>query len=107
MARKQPTMQALNVNKGKKGMRLSAERYHAVKEAILAALPPGEEGLLFKDLPGEVASRVPAGLFEGASIAWYTTSVKLDLEARGLIERVPGSRPQRLRRAQEPGRAGG
>jgi Family of unknown function (DUF6958) len=34
------------------------------------------------------------------SVGWYTTSVNLDLEARGLIERVPGAQPQRLRRVQ-------
>ncbi len=31
--------------------------------------------------------------FDG-SVMWYYTTVKLDLEARGEIRRVPGSRPQ-------------
>jgi hypothetical protein len=34
-------------------------------------------------------------LFEG-SIPWYVTTVKLDLEARGVIERVPGPGEQKL-----------
>jgi len=34
--------------------------------------------------------------FEG-SVSWYFTTVKLDLEARGILERVPGERPQRIR----------
>jgi len=34
--------------------------------------------------------------FEG-SISWYVTTVKLDMEARGEIERVPDSNPQQLR----------
>ena len=33
--------------------------------------------------------------FEG-SIPWYVTTVKLDLEARGEIERIPGSKEQKL-----------
>jgi hypothetical protein len=33
-----------------------------------------------------------------ASVGWYVTTVKLDLEARKRIERVPGSNPQLLRR---------
>jgi hypothetical protein len=33
------------------------------------------------------------GNFEG-SVMWYVTTVKLDLEARGNIKRVPNSRPQ-------------
>jgi hypothetical protein len=32
------------------------------------------------------------------SVMWYVTTVALDLEARGEIERVPGSKPQRPRR---------
>jgi len=38
--------------------------------------------------------------FDG-SISWYVTTVKLDAEARGLIQRVPKSRPQRLRLAAD------
>jgi len=33
------------------------------------------------------------GNFEG-SVTWYVTTVKLDLEARGVVKRVPHSRPQ-------------
>jgi hypothetical protein len=33
------------------------------------------------------------GKFEG-SVMWYVTTVKLDLEARGDVKRVPNSRPQ-------------
>ncbi len=32
------------------------------------------------------------------SVSWYTTTVKLDMEVRGEIERLPGSRPKRIRR---------
>ena len=28
---------------------------------------------------------------------WYVTTVKLDLEARGQLKRVPKSRPQRVK----------
>ncbi len=37
--------------------------------------------------------------FDG-SINWYVTSVKLDLEARSEVERIPGKRPQILRLSQ-------
>ena len=36
------------------------------------------------------------GTFEG-SVTWYVTTVKLDLEARGTLKRVPNSRPQLVR----------
>jgi hypothetical protein len=38
------------------------------------------------------------GKFEG-SVTWYVTTVKLDLEARGEVKRVPNSRPQLVRLA--------
>ena len=34
--------------------------------------------------------------FDG-SISWYVTTIKLDLEARGIIERIPKKRPQTLK----------
>lgn len=74
-------------------------KYEAVRKAILAAVPKTGEGLLFKDLPGRVRDLVaPESLENLGSVTWYTTTVKLDLEARGEVKRVPGSRPQRLLR---------
>ncbi len=80
----------------RKGTRISKAMYEAVRVAILDAVPDGEPGLLFKDLTGEVEKRVPEHLFHSASVSWYTVTVKLDLEARGLVKRLPGSSPQRL-----------
>ena len=76
--------------------------YEAVREAILDAVAGEVPGLRFVDLSREVERRAPKGLFENASVGWYTTTVKLDLEARGLIKRVPGVSPQRLVRAGRP-----
>ena len=57
-----------------------------------------QEEVRFKDLPAAVEESLQEP-FVG-SISWYVTTVKLDLEARGLLERVPGATPQRLRLAQ-------
>jgi hypothetical protein len=50
-----------------------------------------------KDLRTHVAAHLSeiekAGL---GSIGWYTTTVKLDREVKGIIARVPGSKPQKL-----------
>jgi hypothetical protein len=101
VATNRKTIRTRNVNKGAAGMRVSAETYEAVKKAILAAVPRNRQGILFKDLPREVAKRADKSLFpKKGSASWYTTVVKLDLEARGLIERIPGSVPQRLRRVK-------
>jgi len=93
------TIKTRNINKGVDGTNIDKVKYEAVRKAILAVVPKTGEGIRFKDLPKEVAKRVPAAHFpKKGSASWYTTVVKLDLEARKLIERVPGSSPQRLRR---------
>lgn len=79
---------------GKQGVNIDKAKYDAIAAAILAAIQSA--GVLpFGDLAAAVTARLSAE-FEG-SIGWYTTTVKLDLEARGLIERVPGVTPQQLR----------
>ena len=84
---------------GKQPTRIARWKYDAVKAAILGALPREGEGIAAKELPEFVENLLPPGdLEELGSVTWYTVTVKLDLEVRGLIERVPGSKPQRLRR---------
>jgi len=81
---------------GKQGVNISKQKYDVIQQAILAIL--GEQGeVFFKDLAAEVEHRLE-GNFVG-SISWYVTSVKLDLEARGVIKRISKSSPQRLRLA--------
>ncbi len=95
------TTATLNVNyaRGKGGTRVDAEKYEIMRKALLKAVPRTKTGIAFKDLPGAVAKALPTGdRARFGSIAWYATTVKLDLEARGLLERIPGSKPQRLRR---------
>jgi hypothetical protein len=87
-----------NPGKGKKGPRIDATRYELMKAAILAVVPRDADGVTFASLPKLVEKKLAGDVFAGASIPWYATTVKLDLEARGLIERIPGKAPQRLRR---------
>ncbi len=79
---------------GKQGVRISQAKYEAVREAILESLQANSE-MTFTELTNVVQQRL-ASTFEG-SISWYVTTVKLDLEARNEIRRVPRTRPQRLR----------
>ncbi len=78
---------------GQQGVNIDCDKYEQVREAIIDTLEHVEDIALHK-LPPAVAKKLPD--FDG-SISWYTTTIKLDLEARGLIERVPDSSPQRLR----------
>ncbi len=82
-----------NPNTGRDDMRISRAIYDPVRAAILAAID--EAGTLpLADLRAEVERRTPSEMWETSSVGWYTTSVKLDLEAKGLI-RKEGS-PQQL-----------
>jgi hypothetical protein len=80
--------------KGKKGVNISKAKYDLMRDTILEIVG-ANEGVTFKEMTQVVGEKL-AGKFEG-SIGWYTTVVKLDLEARGTIERVPNSQPQQLR----------
>ncbi|NIM93472.1 MAG: hypothetical protein GTO18_07155 [Anaerolineales bacterium] len=84
----------LNPVPEKAGTNIDRAKYELIRESIINSIQ--ESGVLtFKQLQKEVHKDLD-GRFEG-SISWYVTTVKLDLEARGIIERVPSSSPQQLR----------
>ena len=95
-------MTTRNPGAGKKSRRVDAARYEAMRTALLRVVPGDGEGVAFASLPGLVATGLPADMFRGASIPWYVATVKLDLESRGLLRRVPGSRPQRIVLGRRP-----
>ncbi|MBM3299725.1 MAG: hypothetical protein FJY85_07205 [Deltaproteobacteria bacterium] len=69
---------------GKKGVNISRAKYEIVKAVILECLLA--KTLTHLELTECVSTKLKKG-FEG-SVPWYTESVKLDLEARKIIERV-------------------
>ncbi len=73
-------------------------KYEAVRAAILAAVrDAGAEGLAFKELSGEVESRLAADdLARLGSVVWHVTTVKLNMEVEGELVRLEGRGPQRL-----------
>ena len=75
----------------KQGVNISREKYEIICEAIMCVLKREKE-ISFRDLSRAVEKEVKDN-FEG-SVTWYVTTVKLDLEARGTVKRVPNSRPQ-------------
>lgn len=84
---------------GKQGVNIDRAKYDLIRQAIIASVQQRGE-MPFGELAAAVEASLP-GPFDG-SIGWYTVSVKLDLEARGLIERVPGRSPQVIRLVQAP-----
>lgn len=90
-----------NINPGVGNTRMARLKYEFWRAAILEAVPRSAHGIAFADLPARIRELLPPERLAGmGAVTWHVTSVKLDLEARGLIERIPGARPQRLRRMQ-------
>jgi len=84
------TVKTLHPDK-KQGVNISREKYEIIRKLILSTLRTQKE-ITFMNLSRAVEKEVN-GNFEG-SVMWYVTTVKLDLEARGQVKRVPNSRPQ-------------
>jgi hypothetical protein len=80
--------------KGKTGVNILKRRYDVIRNFIVETLIEHNE-ISFKDLT-ELAFSGLSNNFDG-SVGWYIVTVKLDLEARGLIRRVPNTSPHRLR----------
>ena len=79
-------IQTLHPDPGKQGVNIDLTKYTQVKKTIQSILLDRGD-VRFKELSPAV-EEVLGQAFEG-SIPWYVTTVKLDLEARGLIERIP------------------
>lgn len=75
---------------GKKGVRISKTKYDMIKDAMIECLKGGS--LTHLELMDCMKKRLE-NKFEG-SIGWYSETVKLDLEARNIIERKTEAKPQ-------------
>ncbi len=73
---------------GKRGVNISKARYETMKKTILEVFR--KEGLTHHELTYAVERKLK-GKFDG-SIPWYMEGTKLDLEARGVIQRIPGEK---------------
>ena len=88
-----------NVNHPGRVKRVDADMYEAMKRAFLKILPQISPGLRETEIRERVIAHLPEELFpEGAKAGWWTKTVQLDLEAKGLIARDK-TKPLRWRRA--------
>ena len=79
---------------GKKGVNILKRRYEFIKDFILTTIENQDE-ISFDEL-SDLAVKTLTASFDG-KVLWYLVTVKLDLEARGLIERIPKTSPHQLR----------
>ena len=83
---------------GKNGVNIETAKYQAMRTALISVISGSSDGTATGELTGLVEEELDQAVFPPDSkLTWYVITVKQDLEARGLIEIVPNSKPQRVR----------
>lgn len=85
-------IQTLHPIPGKSNKRIALEKYKLIKDEILGILSQAE--LTHTELMEQLYVNVKDN-FDGG-VQWYGETVKLDLEARKMIERT-GTKPEKYR----------
>ena len=79
--------------------KVDAEKYEAMKQALMRILPHQAPGLTQTEMRNKVVFHLPEHLFPGGEKAdWWSKCVQLDLEADGIIERERTAKPLRWHR---------
>ncbi|TWI00985.1 hypothetical protein IP90_02607 [Luteimonas cucumeris] len=87
-----------NPNSPGRTERVDADKYNAMKTALLAVLPEATPGFTVAETKTRLLPLLPDALFpQGATAGWWLKAVQLDLEAKGIIAREP-TKPLRLHR---------
>ena len=77
-----------NVNHPGSSSSVDAGMYYAMRDALLHVLPTTAPGLTEAEFRDAVLPHLPDDLFPGgAKAGWWSKSVQLDLEAKGVIAR--------------------
>lgn len=79
---------------GKKGVNILRRRYNMIKDFMVKTIKKHKE-ISYEDL-NDLAVKELSDTFDG-KVVWYVVTVKLDLEARGIIERIPKTSSHCLR----------
>ncbi|UZO79686.1 hypothetical protein NBT05_12065 [Aquimarina sp. ERC-38] len=78
---------------GKKGVNIALAKYEIIKKYIISILKK-EGTLTYQDLNTRAINELTP-TFDG-KVGWYLVTVKLDLEARGVIRRIPKTSPHQI-----------
>ena len=89
-----------NVNVPGRTSKVDAEKYEAMKAAILKVTPKKAPGITASEMVARVKPLLPKKLWpKGEKVGWWQKTVQLDLEAKGQLKRDPKSKPMRWYRA--------
>ncbi len=88
-----------NVNSPGRAVNVDADKYWAVRNAILEVLPAAAPGMTIAVLKEAVRPMIDPALFPGGFKAgWWVMGLQLDLRAKKIIA-AEDSKPMRLHRA--------
>lgn len=81
-------------------VRIPHWKYECIRRAILNVLDEADEGqIAFKTLADHVRAQLTSNqLAKLGSLGWHVTTVKLNMEVEGELERLPRVTPQTLRK---------
>ncbi len=89
-AAKRKTIGIENVIRPGRVTQVDAEKYEAMKRAVLKVIPKKAPGATPAEILKRAVPHLPEQLFPGGATAgWWVKAVQLDLEAKGVIEREP------------------
>jgi hypothetical protein len=78
----------------KQGVNILKRRYDLIRDFIVSTINEHKE-ISYRELNNLAVKKLKQS-FDG-SVSWYIVTVKLDLEARKIIERIPKTSPHKLR----------
>jgi hypothetical protein len=85
-----------NINTPGRTTRVNANKYLAMRKALLSALPFEKPGLTQAEMGQAVLPFLPQDLFpNGEKAMWWVKCVQLDLEAKGIVNRDIEQKPTR------------
>ena len=79
---------------GKRGVSIAKRKYDLIKTFIIETLQKRDK-ITYKEL-NDLAVKQLSKNFEG-KVNWYVVTVKLDLEARKIINRIPKTSPHQIK----------
>jgi hypothetical protein len=103
MKKTEKKLVCLTPTPGKQPTRNAEWKYKTMRTAILEIVPAKEPEIEFNLLAGLIGEHLSSEIVSQiGSLTWYTTTVKLDMEVKGELQRIAGPRLQRLLRMIDP-----
>jgi hypothetical protein len=78
---------------GKKGVNIHKSKYETIKTFLITI--EAQHEITYEALNKKAIEEL-SKTFDG-KVGWYVVTLKLDLEARGIIERIPKTSPHKVR----------